>query len=360
MIYRGNFLLRAAFGVVPLVATVFIWRAVFDADGGGERGGYTLPAAVNYFLLVILAESLITPTEDEWQIAADIRDGHLNALLSKPLNYFGYRTCLFFSSRVAYTVITLPVTAALFWWFGSFDHLPGPGVCLLTAWSLAMAALLQFFIAYALALLAFWILEVSTVIFILYSFEYFLSGQLVPAGPRAAGCARRAGVAAVSLRTVLPVSVFLEKHGASRSGGLGHPGRLGPRGVGCGAGAVGARAASVWRGGRMSRKLLAMRRHWEVYKILCRNSLIREMSFKANFLLWMVTELLWFAGQIVLVDVLFLYTENLAGWTKWEVVALIGTNQIIVQIFQAFFYMNLTTLPELVRTGLWTCCCSCR
>ena len=126
VIYRGNFLLRAAFGIVPLVATVFIWRAVFDADGGGERGGYTLPAAVNYFLLVILAESLITPTEDEWQIAADIRDGHLNALLSKPLNYFGYRTCLFFSSRVAYTVITLPITAGLFWWFGSFAHLPGP------------------------------------------------------------------------------------------------------------------------------------------------------------------------------------------------------------------------------------------
>ena len=94
-----------------------------------------------------------------------------------------------------------------------------------------------------------------------------------------------------------------------------------------------------------------MRRYWEVYKILCRNSLIREMSFKANFLLWMVTELLWFVGQIVLIDVLFLYTENLAGWTKWEVVALIGTNQIIVQVFQAFFYMNLMTLPELIRTG---------
>ncbi len=211
VIYRGNFLLRAAFGVVPLVATVFIWRAVFDADGGGERGGYTLPAAVNYFLLVILAESLITPTEDEWQIAADIRDGHLNALLSKPLNYFGYRTCLFFSARVAYTVVTLPITAGLFWWFGSFDHLPRLGTWFMTAWSLGMAALMQFFIAYALAMLAFWILEISTVVFILYSFEYFLSGQLFPLD-----------LAPPAVRAVLewlpfpyelffPVSVFLEK-----------------------------------------------------------------------------------------------------------------------------------------------------
>ena len=94
-----------------------------------------------------------------------------------------------------------------------------------------------------------------------------------------------------------------------------------------------------------------MKRYWEVYKILLRNSLIREMSFKGNFLLWMVTELLWFLGQILFVDVLFLYTDRIGTWTKWEVVLLIGTHQIISQIFQAFCYMNLSNLPELVRTG---------
>ena len=36
---------------------------------------------------------------------------------------------------------------------------------------------------------------------------------------------------------------------------------------------------------------------------------------------------------------------------QWEVVLLIGTHQLIGQIFQAFFYMNLANLPELVRTG---------
>ena len=94
-----------------------------------------------------------------------------------------------------------------------------------------------------------------------------------------------------------------------------------------------------------------MQRYWNVYKILLRNSLIREMSFKGNFLLWMITELLWFLGQILFVDVLFLYTDRIGNWTKWEVVLLIGTHQIISQIFQAFCYMNLSNLPELVRTG---------
>ncbi len=94
-----------------------------------------------------------------------------------------------------------------------------------------------------------------------------------------------------------------------------------------------------------------MKRYWDVYKILLRNSIIREMSFKGNFLLWMVTELLWFLGQVLFVDVLFLYTDHIGNWTKWEVVLLIGTHQIISQIFQAVCYMNLSNLPELVRTG---------
>lgn len=94
-----------------------------------------------------------------------------------------------------------------------------------------------------------------------------------------------------------------------------------------------------------------MLRYWDIYRLMLRNSLIREMSFKANFLLWIVTELLWFVGQIVFVDVLFLYTQRIGDWSKWEVVLLIGTHQIVSQIFQAFFYVNLANLPELVRTG---------
>ena len=94
-----------------------------------------------------------------------------------------------------------------------------------------------------------------------------------------------------------------------------------------------------------------MGRYWQIYKLLLRNSLIREMSFKANFLLWLVTELLWFLGQIVFINVLFLYVDRIGDWTKWEVVLLIGTHQIISQLFQAFFFVNLANLPELIRTG---------
>src|SRR6201981_3128662 len=84
---------------------------------------------------------------------------------------------------------------------------------------------------------------------------------------------------------------------------------------------------------------------------MLRNSLIREMSFKANFILWMVVEVLWFLGQIVFFSIIFGSVNRIGDWAKWEVVLLVGTHQIIAQLFQAFFFVNVANIPELVRTG---------
>jgi len=94
-----------------------------------------------------------------------------------------------------------------------------------------------------------------------------------------------------------------------------------------------------------------VRRYLDIYSIMLRNSLIREMSFKANFLLWMLVEVLWFVGQIVFFSIIFGNVDRIGDWTKWEVVLLIGTHQMISQLFQAFFFVNVAAIPELVRTG---------
>ena len=90
-----------------------------------------------------------------------------------------------------------------------------------------------------------------------------------------------------------------------------------------------------------------MRRYLEIYSIMLRNSLIREMSFKANFILWMIVEVLWFCGQILFFSIIFGQVNQIGDWTKWEVVLLVGTHQIIAQLFQAFFFVNVANGPEL-------------
>jgi ABC-2 type transport system permease protein len=154
---------------------------MYDGDAAKQLSGYTFSALIMYFATVVFVENLITPTEDEWQIAGDIRDGRLSALLLKPLNYLFYRFTLYVSYRLLYTTIILPGVLLIFIFLRQYIDLPNdPSTWLAFAASTAMAGLIQFLIAYTLAMLAFWLLEISTVVFIVMSFEYFLSGQIFP------------------------------------------------------------------------------------------------------------------------------------------------------------------------------------
>src|SRR6266446_815738 len=92
-------------------------------------------------------------------------------------------------------------------------------------------------------------------------------------------------------------------------------------------------------------------RYARIYAALWKNSVSREMIFKSNFLLWIIVELLWFGLQLSFIGVLYLHTDHIGSWTKWQVVLLIGASHLIQQIFQAFFLINCTNLSELVRTG---------
>jgi ABC-2 type transport system permease protein len=75
------------------------------------------------------------------------------------------------------------------------------------------------------------------------------------------------------------------------------------------------------------------------------------MSFKGNFILWIVVELLWFGLQLSFVEVVFSQTESVGTWSKWQMVLLVGASNLIQQLYQAFFLTNCTNLSELVRTG---------
>jgi ABC-2 type transport system permease protein len=92
-------------------------------------------------------------------------------------------------------------------------------------------------------------------------------------------------------------------------------------------------------------------RYLSIYTALWKNSVTREMIFKSNFLLWIVVELLWFGLQLSFIGVLYLHTDHIGSWTKWQVVMLIGASHFIQQLYQAFFLVNCTNLSELVRTG---------
>ncbi len=94
-----------------------------------------------------------------------------------------------------------------------------------------------------------------------------------------------------------------------------------------------------------------MTRYLKIYAALWQNSVVREMGFKTNFLLWIVVEFLWFALQISFIAVIYQHTDHIADWSKWEVVLLMGASHFVQQLFTAFFLNNCVQLSEHIRTG---------
>ncbi|MDG1891018.1 MAG: ABC-2 family transporter protein [Verrucomicrobiota bacterium] len=93
------------------------------------------------------------------------------------------------------------------------------------------------------------------------------------------------------------------------------------------------------------------RRYPGIYGELCRNSVMRDMQFKANFLLWIVVEMLWFGLQIAFISVIYAHTDRIGTWSRYEVILLIGAANFIQQLFHAIFLNNITQLSEHIRTG---------
>jgi ABC-2 type transport system permease protein len=180
LVYRVNFLFRVLFGFVPLVAILSLWETVYQGKPT-SLGGYTLAQMTSYYLIMTIVDALTAVAEDDWQIAADIKDGHISQFLLKPIDYLGYRLCLFGAGRLIYSAVALvPVTLLLVFYRRYFVLPPDVGTFGWFLVSVAMTGLLQFFISYTMALLAFWVLEVSTFIFILFAFEYLAGGHLFP------------------------------------------------------------------------------------------------------------------------------------------------------------------------------------
>lgn len=179
-VYRWNFLIRVLFGMIPLMGTFYLWNAIY-ADQNKDLGGYAFQGMISYFLVLILLDSLTSPTEDDFQIAGEIRDGLINQFLLKPIDYMTYRLSLFWSYRLIYTAITiLPVLTVLMIMnrYLIFPH--HISTWFFAGMSCVLSAMLQFFMAYCSALMAFWLLDVSAPIFLIFSIEYLAGGHLFP------------------------------------------------------------------------------------------------------------------------------------------------------------------------------------
>jgi ABC-2 type transport system permease protein len=82
-----------------------------------------------------------------------------------------------------------------------------------------------------------------------------------------------------------------------------------------------------------------------------RNSLVREMAFRGNFLIEVVTNAFWFGAQLIFFTLIFGNVPEMNGWNRNQFFAFMATGMIINTLIEAFFMPNCANFSELIRTG---------
>jgi ABC-2 type transport system permease protein len=81
------------------------------------------------------------------------------------------------------------------------------------------------------------------------------------------------------------------------------------------------------------------------------NALIREMTFRGNFVINLVTRAFWFVAQITLFEIIYRNVDSINNWSREEYFAFMATGMLINAIVEAFFMPNCANFSELIRTG---------
>lgn len=82
-----------------------------------------------------------------------------------------------------------------------------------------------------------------------------------------------------------------------------------------------------------------------------RNSLVRDMTFRANFIIECVTSITWMAMNLGYYLLIYQFTSSIGGWGRYEFFAFLATTLFVNSLVQAFFMPNCEEFSELIRTG---------
>ncbi len=210
--YRGDFVLGTTMRFLPIVTQIFLWTAVFAGAGAGSMVGFTRNDIVAYYLLTMIARAFSSMPGLASGIASQIRNGEIKKFLIQPIDLIGFLLTARLGHKLVYYGIAIGPFALVFYLCRSY--FPGwPPAEYFAAFliSLVLAFLLGFFLEASLGLMGFWILEVSSLLFVYMLFNFFFSGHMFPLEVLPEPWRTWIGWLPLKYLAYFPAAVFLEK-----------------------------------------------------------------------------------------------------------------------------------------------------
>ena len=94
-----------------------------------------------------------------------------------------------------------------------------------------------------------------------------------------------------------------------------------------------------------------MKRYLQLYYYFFRNSLMRDLEFRFNVLIWTVMNFLFLGLMFVSVELIYGQVEAIAGWNKNEVLLLLCVNSLFYDFLWTLVLANLLGFSHLIRHG---------
>jgi ABC-2 type transport system permease protein len=97
-----------------------------------------------------------------------------------------------------------------------------------------------------------------------------------------------------------------------------------------------------------------MKSYLRVFLTFARNSLVRNMTFRANFVIECISSLSWMLMNLGFYVLVFKFTPSIGaetGWEKYQYFVFLSTTLFVNSLVEAFFMPNAEEFSELVRTG---------
>jgi ABC-2 type transport system permease protein len=181
MTYRADFLFATVFRFLPMVTTILLWQAIYTGSGQDELAGFRYREMIAYLLLTHISRMFSSMPNLAAGIARDVREGTLKRYLLQPMDMIGYLLAYRVAHKVAYIVTSFLPYALLFFVCRSFfDGFPDAATLAAYALSLILAFLVGFFFEASVGMVGFWFLEVTSLLYIVMTLNFFISGQMMP------------------------------------------------------------------------------------------------------------------------------------------------------------------------------------
>jgi ABC-2 type transport system permease protein len=94
-----------------------------------------------------------------------------------------------------------------------------------------------------------------------------------------------------------------------------------------------------------------MTRYLQIWLASARYSVVRTLMFRFDFFLWATVELFWMSVNLLLISVIYEHTNSIAGWSKYEMLLLVGTSLLVQRFLMGFFWSSLFEMGRNIRSG---------